>query len=317
MKEILYLDTDLMNSLIAQIDKGIINNFSHEQWEQQIESAGQQTSRGKSAGINASASTGTNALPGFNVSLGANIGNNGNETSVESKSFLDSQKDILNKAFHDYSIVLLIEKLKEKELIKEIDSTVEGDISLFTAPFNYYDFEMINNMIDLESLRFMMSQNYSEKDLLEAQRIIKKKNPTVAEREKKEWALNVINEDLGTEAAIKGFKLINVVSGYFSKTLGNLSIIKTNNVLGIINKNSLRISSEALYLRPDKKRKVTILARVIGNKKKVSTKIEEKFDFSPENLDIVPEFMFDVMLGSFNILKSGDYLVTPIAIFYE
>ncbi|WP_182104277.1 DUF6414 family protein [Niallia taxi] len=317
MKEILYLDTDLMNSLIAQIDKGIINSFSHEQWDQQIDLAGQQTSRGKNAGLNASASTGTNALPGFNLSLGASLGNTGNETSIESRSFLDSQKDILNKAFHDYSIDLLIEKLKEKELIRDIDSTIEGDVSLITAPFNYYDFQMINNMIDMESLRFMMSQKYSDKDLAEAKRIVSKQKLTSAERDKREWALEVISDNASTEEAMEGFKMIDVLSGYFSKTLGDLSIIKTQNTLGIIKKKSLRIPSEALYLRPDKNRKVTILARVIGSKEKVSTGLGPQEQFSPENLDVVPELIFDIMLGSFKILKSGDYLVTPIAIFYE
>ena len=36
MKEIIYLDTEIMNSMLAQLDEGIVNSFSLEQSNQEI-----------------------------------------------------------------------------------------------------------------------------------------------------------------------------------------------------------------------------------------------------------------------------------------
>ena len=103
MKEIIYLDTEIMNSMIAQLDEGIVNSFTLEEANQESKTEGQQTVRGKNAGLRGSVNASTGLLPGGGLKLDASLGNNGNESTNESRTILEGQKDILNKAFHDHA----------------------------------------------------------------------------------------------------------------------------------------------------------------------------------------------------------------------
>lgn len=317
MKEIIYLDTELMNSMLAQLDEGIINSFSLEQWDQKVETAGQQTSRGKNAGLNASLQSGTGAVPGFNFNFGATRGNTGNETIHESTSILDSQKDILNKAFHDYALEILIKKLKQSDRLAELPNIKEGDILLVKSPYKFYDFDLLQNLVNVDLLKKIFLIDIDEKELEEAKKILKKSNRSQGELEKRIWAQTIVNKESAAQASVKQFNQISLMSNYFANALRGLSIIKAENNLGILKKDFLRESPEALSLRPDKSRNVKILMRVIGKKEKVFNGILDPQEMDINNFDIIPNMIFDILLGSFQILKEGDILVTPIAIFYE
>ncbi|MCG5026830.1 hypothetical protein MAH48_14570, partial [Anoxybacillus flavithermus] len=133
MKEIIYLNTEIMNSLIAQLDKGITTYYSLEQTIQETNTETSQTTRGKAAGFNGTVQSGTgNLLSNVSLSFGANISGNGNETNGSSRALLEGQRDLLNKAFHDYALNILLQLLKENEKLKTNScSLAEGDICLW------------------------------------------------------------------------------------------------------------------------------------------------------------------------------------------
>lgn len=71
MKEFIYLDTDLMNSMLAQLDEGLVNNFSIETSDQETNSNSTQSTSGKNSGLTASIKVGTGLFPGGSLGAGA------------------------------------------------------------------------------------------------------------------------------------------------------------------------------------------------------------------------------------------------------
>lgn len=55
------------------------------------------------------------------LNVNGKIGADAQEGFNESRSFLEGEKDILNKSFHDYSLSLLMDKLDERELLKRTE----------------------------------------------------------------------------------------------------------------------------------------------------------------------------------------------------
>jgi hypothetical protein len=318
MKEIIYLDTDLMNSMLAQLDEGLINSFSFEEAKQESETEGQQTLHGKNAGLRGSLKIGTGILPGGSLRLDGTLGNNSNESTSESRSFLEGQKDILNKAFHDHALDVLTQKLVDGDFLRHGPQFVEGDIFLSEANFRFYDFDLIRKAMNDNFMKqvLLMDINKLGLSLEDAKKIIAKTKPTAQEREKMDVSLSIIQAHEKAAPIVDVFEKMNMMSTFASTLLENLTLIKTKNELGLLKKKYLRESVESLSFRTDKSRKVKYLVRVIGRKEIVYS--EKNIPKIEENeLDIIPNMMLDLILGSFNIIKKGDLIVTPIAVYYE
>lgn len=318
MKEIIYLDTDLMNSMLAQLDEGLVNSFSLEEAIQNSESEGQQTSRGKSAGLRGRLSVNTGILPGGGLSIDSSVGNSGNELIHESRTILEGQKDVLNKAFHDYALEVLYEKLQDEDFISHGPDLMEGDIFLGEASYRFYDFNLIKKSVDPELMSKLLLMDVENVDLnlSEARKLISKPNPTAKERDKLDIAVAVVNAHATADPILDVFKKLNILSSFASNMIEDLAIIKTDRNIGLLKKKFLRESSEALSFRTDNSRKVKYLMRVIGKKDQIYDG-ENIPVFLEDDLDMIPNYVMDIILGSFNIIKEGDLIVTPIAIYYE
>lgn len=308
MKEIIYLDTNQMNSMLAQLDEGIINSFSMEQSNQEAETEGQQSTRGKSAGIQGGASVGTGLFPGGGLNLKASLGNNGNESTSESRTILEGQKDVLNKAFHDHSLEVLTSKLIENQLLSDERDLVEGKLYLGESSYRFYDFDLLKNAIDHEFMK-KITIGQSGVKYKEVERLLTKNNPNARERE----LLKKYKPQLET---IKIFEQLNMVSEFAATLLDGLTILKAGNYIGLLKKEYLRESTEALSFRTTKNRKIKFLVRVIGVKKVVITDFNMPI-LQENDLDAIPNMMLDIILGSFSIIKENDLIVAPIAIYYE
>lgn len=321
MKEIIYLDTDLMNSMLAQLDEGLIQNFSLEQGAQESETEGNQSTRSKNAGFKGSVNASTGLLPGGGLRLDASLGNNGSEGSNHSRTILESQKDILNKAFHDYALDRLTYKLTEGDYLVDGPDFKEGDLHLGEDTFKFFDFELLKNVIDHKSLQEIMlfTENSPISGLTEALEIIgrKRKGKLTSRDQNKLGYAELIDENYENLLPIINlFKVLETFSTYSEKAFGNSSVIKIGNKIGFLKKNYLRDSSVTLSFRTDKSRNVKFLVRIIGVKDVVYN--ESKMpNLGVGNLDQIPNLIFDVLLGSFEVIKEGDVLVTPIAIYYE
>lgn len=317
MKEIIYLDTDLMNSMLAQLGEGLITSYSFEEANQESETEGQQSGKGKKAGISAQLRVSTGILGGGEARVGGNLDNDSSEITNESRTVLEGQKDILNKAFHDHALNILLENLISENLLSEGTNLKEGDLYLGESPYKFYDFDLLKNMVDSDKLSTLMLGGITEKEYNEAKKLAAKPIPKPQEKENWEEARRIVQTYEGTQPIIKILKQLELVSSFFAQSFRDVSITKMDDKLGILKKKYLREFSEGLLLRPDTSRKVKYLVRVIGKKGKVFDGLGKVDDIPLENFDTLPTIIFDILLGSFEMLKEGDILVTPVAIYFE
>jgi len=318
MKEFIYLDTDLMNSMLAQLDEGLVNNFSIETSDQETNSNSTQSTSGKNSGLTASIKVGTGLFPGGSLGAGASLGNNGSESENYSRTILEGQKDILNKAFHDYALELLIDKLVKKNLLSKGENFKEGDLYIEESTFRFYDFELLSNAMDLDSMSSFMRLEIDDLGMSyeQAKNLQNKTNPNAKDRGNMENAKIIVETFERTQPILNTFKQINTFSTLASKLLNGLTVIKANNKIGLLKKDYLRESTESLSFRTDNSRKAKMLIRVIGKKENVITGTNIHA-FAENDLDVIPTMMLDILLGSFKIIEVGDLLVTPIAVYYE
>ena len=103
MKQFLYLDTDIVNSIIAQSEKGIITGFSTE------EENGEQKSTNKSISGNLEGDAGGKLLKVFNAELKLDIrGGIGTEKEVHSAS-----REIITKTLHDAAFDIAYDSISD------------------------------------------------------------------------------------------------------------------------------------------------------------------------------------------------------------
>lgn len=319
MKEIIYLDTDLTNSLLAQLDQGLITSFSAEQNSQEGLTEGQQSSFAKQGTVKGGVHLG--GLLFGKTGIDGQVTTTATETTSDSRTFLEGEKDILNKAFHDYSLNILENKLVEQEHLKHGPDFNVGDLHLGEATYQYYDFDLINKISNVEALGEIMSfgkpghvLSMEEAFQLHNKKITKQTSNL--ELQKINEAKSMVENYESLRPFLKTLKQMEVYSSYTNTVFGGASVIKMGNKLGLLKKKYLREGSEALSLRTDDNRKLKFLVRIIGLKEDVQIGDPSKL-MDPSQMNVIPSIIFDVVLGSMNIIKKGDVLVTPLAIYYE
>lgn len=319
MKEIIYLDTDLINSLLAQLDKGLITSFSAEQNTQEGLSEGQQSGYTKQGIVKGGVQVG--GIIFGKAGVDSQVGTTSTETENTSRTFLEGEKDILNKAFHDYSLNILEQKLTDKNILKHGPNFNEGDIHLGEATYQYYDFNLINKIVDVEAFSEIMSFGETKfvLSMEEAFKINTKKtnkNTSTLELAKITEAKAMIEKYEQMRPLLRDIKQMEIYSSFANKFFGESSIIKMGNKVGLLKKEYLREGSESLSLRTDDSRKIKFLVRILGVKKEIYDGNSDEL-FNPSEINLIPNMIFDVILGSMQIVKVGDVLVTPLAIYYE
>lgn len=314
MKEIIYLDTEIINSLLAQLDEGLVSSFILESSNQETQGEESQTSFSKNAGLKAGMKLSTGILPGGSVNFGLNSGDEGIESEKVNSSILEGQKDILNKAFHDYSLNLLLENLTSNNLINSDQNFFEGNMYSIECDYKLYDFELIKRASDTKLLSefFMISNNKTDLTLEEAELIIKNKKSPADELAK---ANQVIATKRLNRSHVHNYRKSEIFGILGDNLLGDTVIIKANNILALANKDLLRISSTNLALS-NPSRKANILFRVISKKDHLFVE-ENVRSIQSDHFRLLPTVMLDIILSSLNIIEQGDVLVTPIAIYYE
>lgn len=316
MKEIIYLDTNIMNSMLAQLEEGLINSFSLEQSGEEVMGEKSETTTNDGSVLGGE----------FKVNVGiAQFGNTGNlsagseEIEGVSRTVLEGQKDILNKAFHDYSLDRLMKILSDNEFIKKGDDLKEGDVFEGHSSYKFYDFDLIKKSMDPElTSNIMLNEvNMFDMTLNEAKKIVRKSNPNARERQEMDTAKMIVKTHKEVEGIIKVYKTMNNFSQYAVNLLGNMTVIKADNKIGLLKKEYLRESVESLAFSTHENRKIKYLVRVIGKKDIVFDGFNQEVLKNVNDLDAIPGKMLDIVLGSFEIIEEGDLLVTPIAIYYE
>lgn len=128
-KEIIYLDSIELNSILAQLDQGVIDS------KQTNSSSGSD----KVKGTKQAASAGVN--------FGAKIGIDSELTATESQN--EAVSESINIYFKDYQLNRLLQKAETNSLFSE--TTEEGKLIKITGTFDIFTPELLKN-IDVDTL---------------------------------------------------------------------------------------------------------------------------------------------------------------------
>ncbi|MEK4968625.1 hypothetical protein MKX29_13535 [Cytobacillus sp. FSL R7-0696] len=311
MKEIIYLDTEIMNSILSQMDEGIINDFTAELQKQKTEVENTHSITKDHTDLKGSLFFG---IARFLSSVGVTE----EELAGASLSMLEGQKDVLNKAFHDHALNILIQKLEEEKLLKEINTLTDGDIFLGQSEYKLLDFNLLKKTLDANFFEtsIMFEFKGSGIEMKEAKKLATKAKPNAEDREKIIIAKKMVQTYENNKPLFNLLEYMSEISGFATDLLGDLAVFKANNEIGLLKKEYLRESMESLSFRPNRYRKVKFLARVVGKKEQVYDGTDNS-QFNEENFDFMPNMMLDIVLNAFGIIKENNFIVTPIAIYYE
>lgn len=323
-KAILYLNTNLVNSLLSQHNGGLVSGVNTENSTNKKMHNSSKTGGKTSATVGAEASAGLGKLlSSFNASVDGKIMGEIDGEKARSKELSEGQKDIINKTFHDYSLNILLEDLSD--MIKStIDDTKIGDLVQLRAESKLYDFELLSELIKtsnvngstemeeieddinrfklLNNLNFKMVEELFEYDRLGVPYTNKQKKYYEGHQEVIE-EYRELYEEFITEK--RGLQNINILHGY----LDGISLLTVENSVSLIEKNYLYEPSKVMGFRANDKQKINIVGRVINI-------TENDYGEITEDLSTLPLRMIERLLKMIQIINVGTRIIEPIAIYY-
>ena len=296
MKEIIYLDTKLVNSLLAQQNSGLITKLVNEDAESDART------EGSTEQVTSSSDVGVAAL--------LKAAGSYSKTNVDNYNFVfsKSNKNLVETALDDYSLDLLITGLEAKELIKHSDYQ-DGDLISVSGELTVFNFEQLAETSDLEEIEFLLPGYDEFKSLQSELRKIKGKDKHLPKTKQiqKELSRNGWNN----------FEMMKHVSSYLTKLLPETNLIKISDTFSILPLEFLRVQSVQLSFMQLGKRKIKMLGICSST---FDEQIPSDFSHMKDSnlmLKYAPTTMLNIMLGSFGMVNKDDHLVRPIAIYFE
>lgn len=296
MKEIIYLDTKLVNSLLAQQNSGLITKLVNEDGESDARTEGstEQTTTSSDAGISA---------------LLKATGSYSN-TNVDSYNFVfsKSNKNLVETALDDYSLDLLITGLEAQNLIKHSDYQ-DGDLISVSGELTVFNFEQLAETSDLEEISFLLPGYDEFKSLKSEYGKIKGRDKYLPRAKEIQEALSTNGWDV--------FEMIKHMSVYLKKLLPETNLIKISNTFSILPLEFLRVQSVQLSFMQLGKRKIKMLGICSST---FDEQIPSDFSHMEDSnlmLKYAPTTILNIILGSFGMIDKADHLVRPIAIYFE
>ncbi|MFV0353287.1 MAG: hypothetical protein ACK5JF_13415 [Oscillospiraceae bacterium] len=287
MKHIVYLDTDYLNSYVAQINKGLPTIGKSEVGDKAEAATRESVQNGKSE-------------------VGANLGifkigtTLGDGEIVTTEGTTEFAQELMEKIFHDNAVDQFEEYLQEKKELKcQEDDLAVGDYIRLSATFDAIDLDYLaticedKNAEKIATIAAMDSIKRMESEAFE-------KGNKISQATKKQ-VINEIKE--GSFASIG--RMVDAIKLIFPFT----KIITTEECIIPLNEKFLREKiSEINYKYGGK---ISILGKVtnIVEQKGCSSLIKKEFVAMSESInDVFNEFISE---------KRGYWVVTPITLFFE
>lgn len=298
LKEIIYLDTKLVNSIIAQNDQGLVLKRACDKGQNNSnsEETTQATSLNTSGG----------------VTVGANFNVNRGETNSDKQSLVYSEtnKELIEVATHDYALDILLEILKNEIA----DNSVEdGQFIQQNGQVTFYDFKKLHESMDLEKLQLLMPEVFQpiEEIKKEISKMLK------GNRVKYGDIIKKLQEQVNNSLP-KIFEQLNTFSDYMVDLYDGAILTKINNTLSICEPENIRLKPSLLSIMNLSNRKATILGIVVA-KESGNSSIDnlQQTNSANELISNVANSFMEIVITSFDIASEGDYYVRPIAIYFE
>ena len=297
LKEIIYLDTKLVNSIIAQNDQGLVlkRAFDKGKTNSNSEETTQATSLNTSGGVTVGAN--------FNVNRGES------NTDKQSLVYSETNKELIEVATHDYALDILLEILKD-EIVN--DCADDGQFIQQNDRVTFYDFKKLYESMDTEKLKLLMP------DIFQSIEKIEKELSKISKSNKIKFEDKITELQKQLDNSLpKIFKKLNTFSDYMVGLYDGAILAKINNTLSICEPENIRLKPSLLSIMNLSNRKATILGIVVAKESGNSSIDNLQPDSANEVISNVANSFMKIVITSFDIASKGDYYVRPIAIYFE
>ena len=196
-------------------------------------------------------------------------------------------------------------------LFSDINKCADGDFIKEEDYFKAYDFSLLKNAMDVNSLEFLLLEEKEKFEGINKELTrLKKQNPAKSKQRIKEL------HDLLENSTVYNFERLHKLSSYVESLLSDCTIFKLGKTLSICERENIRIPRSSLSLLNSSKRKATIIGIAASD---IDNDINfEKFaNDSNQLLAHGASVFINIVTSSFEITKSGDKFVRPIAIYFE
>lgn len=294
MKEIVYLDIALVNSLLAQVNSGLVTKLVNESTESDSKTE------------NGGATETSTAAAGINAILKGDTSHS--TTNIDSYSivFSRSNRNLIESALDDYSLDVLLDSIKEQ--LKSEDYAV-GDFVLINDVLHSYNFKTLINGIELKGIG---SQLEGYEEFQNDRRKFDKLSNKEKHLEKNKQLINRV-----TSSGWNNFHNGKIMAEYMDSLFPDMTLIKIADTLSICENKFIRLNPAILNFNNLGGRKASVLGIVTS---KFAEKVPSDFT-NVQDADALyryaPSIFSNIILGSNHIIDGGDFVVRPIAIYFE
>ncbi|WP_302192411.1 hypothetical protein [uncultured Streptococcus sp.] len=297
MKEIIYLDSKLVNSIIAQNDQGLVLKRAFDKGE--TNSNSEETTQATSLNTSGGVTVGAN----FNVNRGES------NTDKQSLVYSETNKELIEVATHDYALDILLEILKD-EIVN--DCADDGQFIQQNDRVTFYDFKKLYESMDTEKLKLLMP------DIFQPIEKIEKELSKISKSNKIKFEDKITELQKQLDNSLPEiFKKLNTFSDYMVGLYDGAILAKINNTLSICDPENIRLKPSLLSIMNSSNRKATILGIVVAKESGNSSIDNLQTDSANEVISNVANSFMEIVITSFDIASKGDYYVRPIAIYFE
>lgn len=297
LKEIIYLDTKLVNSIIAQNDQGLVLKRAFDKGE--TNSNSEETTQATSLNTSGGVTVGAN----FNVNRGES------NTDKQSLVYSETNKELIEVATHDYALDILLEILKD-EIVN--DCADDGQFIQQNDRVTFYDFKKLYESMDTEKLKLLMP------DIFQPIEKIEKELSKISKSNKIKFEDKITELQKQLDNSLPEiFKKLNTFSDYMVGLYDGAILAKINNTLSICEPENIRLKPSLLSIMNLSNRKATILGIVVAKESGNSSIDNLQTDSANEVISNVANSFMEIIITSFDIASKGDYYVRPIAIYFE
>lgn len=294
MKEIIYLDTKLVNSLLAQIHTGLPTKFTEES------SSSDSTSKSIT-----DTTTTTSSLKAALPILAGTVSGNISEAEQLNQVSLVGNKDFKEAVMDDYSLEVLLENLYNKNLIKASDA-LDGDIITSKDILSAYNFEVLSKTLDFKYLS-EFQEDYDEYTEVKEQ---------LENLEKDSEKYKNLIHKMRNNKAYKT-QSMQKRSVYAEGMFKNTTIIKIGDYISFCDNENLRLSYPQLFFNGFSNKEFHLLGILISKRVFDNSYVESLKNKPEEILKNVSAIAFQALLQENYIIEieSSNFIVRPIAIY--
>ena len=162
MKQFLYLDTDIINSIIAQTEKGLVQSLSDEEVSTETETDS----------LNASIK-GTGTIGGSIVKLAKAEANlSGSLESIEGGSLSSTSRQMISKTLHDAAFDIAYTYISPSEIELQSQSNDEtGNYVELTRVFDFVDLDYLEKLFEKDGIIEFIKKTSAEQIEAEAEKV--------------------------------------------------------------------------------------------------------------------------------------------------